>query len=104
MPFLLEKPAQPTLTVSDNDPNSGDPFVLTCDSTTATVTSYQFKKDGDVIATVQAPNPDTDPATHGIDPASINDKGVYTCCALIDAVSSDDSSSQSVAGSFIQIK
>ena len=57
------------------------------------MTSYAFKKDGTIIANVTLPDDQ-----YSLSPASVTDNAVYTCCAFIDDVSSDESSNVSVSG------
>ena len=72
---------------------SGKGTVFTCDSSTAGVTTYEFKKGGQVIATVTDPN-----NQYSISSASVDNNGDYSCSALIDDVSSDDSSVVTLEG------
>ena len=96
--FSLDTPNQPKLIVSSNNVISGEDVVLTCDSSTVKVTTYQFKKGDTVIATVPAPASANEYASYGISSASVNYNKEYTCVALIDDVSSEESSAESVEG------
>ena len=89
--FLLsDKPAQPTLSVSNLDPTDGDAITLTCTAAEAAVDGYEFLLDGSSVV-VQAGN------TLSIAAAAIGtDDGIYTCIASIDTVSSDPSAGLNV--------
>ena len=93
--FNPDQPATPILTSNIREPTDGDVITLTCVTLTSGVTSYKFYKDNN-----QKPLPSTgNMNTYTITNASLgNENGAYTCVALYESVSSDNSSALSIRG------
>ena len=85
--FLFsDRPETPILTANDSSPTDGDSIVLTCTTSTAGITSYEFRYNGQVLET-------SENNTYVINSAIIDSHdGNYTCTAFIDIVPSNTSS------------
>ena len=94
---LTVKPVKPTLTVSPTDPTDGDNVDLTCASTTAGITEYEFFDPNGASLGVQSNQ------YLSLGQAEIgNDDGMYTCTAISNSsVASDPSDEAEVACKFL---
>ena len=80
-----DKPATPKLTADVSSPTDGDTIVLTCATTSAGITSYEFFR-GTTSLVKSSSN------QHTVSGSAIGtDDGSYTCVAFIDTVTSDAS-------------
>ena len=76
-------PTKPTLLPDNKDPTDGESLTLTCTSTTAGITKYQFNKDGVTLPSFGTGQTYT---IHSLNLTSFD--GTYNCVAYIDSVKS----------------
>ena len=80
-----DKPATPILTVDNGSPFNGNPFKLTCASSTPDVERYEFKLGGSIVAS-SASN------TYQVNSAVVGQhEGGYTCSVEKSSFKSDTS-------------
>ena len=95
---FTDKPATPTLTADNSDLTHGDDITLTCTTSTAGITNYEYLRNGQNVATTRL-------STYKIANAAVGTHdGRYSCRAIVNTISSDPSNEIIVSGKALFVR